>query len=262
MKKYAFIVLLSWCLLLPVWSKQQTIVPLMDQLQQSTCDSLKHALNEQTKAALMNYLRANNAMKAPIDSIPYTGSVYDADSTLRIISWNYALQDGSYGCNALLIKSQRHKAPLLHAFSTQKAQLPNEKKRYTSKNWYGALYYRIIKQKNRYLLLGYSTYCPTTRVKLIEVLRYEKNKPYWGEKIFDIGKQQPYRVVFEYSSRVQMLLHYDAMQEGFIFDHLSPEEPSMKGIKAYYGPDFSYDGLFYCKKKWTLQEDLNVKNAE
>ena len=52
------------------------------------------------------------------------------------------------------------------------------------------------------------------------------------------------------------------MKKGFIFDHLSPEEPSMEGIKASYGPDFSYDGLFYRKKKWTLVSDLDVKNRE
>lgn len=242
------------------WASQKSLAPLLEQLQQADADSVKIALNKQIKTQLLAYLQANHAFTACIDSLPYIGSVYDADSTLRIVSWNYGLTSGNYGCNAIVVKNRRNKAPWVHVLSTESVSLPNEQKKYTAKNWYGALYYRIIKQKNRYLLLGYTMYQPATRVKLIDVLAYDNGKPYLGEKLFDWNGKIKRRIVFEYSSMVQMLLHYDEVQKGFVFDHLSPEEPSMKDIKAYYGPDFSYDGLFYKKQKWTLQEDLNVKN--
>lgn len=262
--KKALVIAMGWMLAFSAaWANQQTISQLMEQLQlRQLSDSLKQATNEHIKESLITYLKTHDALRVSVDSIPYMGSVYDADSTLRIISWNYHLQTGKSGCNAIFIKSERKKAPLIHVFSTQQVQLPLEKKRYTPKNWYGALYYRIIKHKQRYLLLGYTMYQPATHVKLIEVLTYEKGKPILGDKIFDIQGKSPYRVVFEYNSMVQMLLRYDSMQKGFIFDHLSPEEPSMEGIKASYGPDFSYDGLFYRKKKWTLVSDLDVKNRE
>lgn len=261
MKKIACLICLYTCLV-SAFATQKETASALQQLQQPAPDSVKIAVNEQVKTALLAYLQANHAFTARIDSMPFIGSVYDADSTLRIISWNYGMENGNYGCNAVLVKNKRKKEPLIHVLSTSNVTLPTEQKRYTAKNWYGALYYRIIKQKDKYLLLGYTMYQPATRVKLIDVLEYEKDKPYFGEKLFDWNGKIKRRVVFEYGSMVQMLLHYDEMQKGFVFDHLSPEEPSMEGIKAYYGPDFSYDGLFYRKQKWTLQEDLNIKNGE
>lgn len=260
MKKIAllFCMLCSW----GAFASQHTLIPMMQRLQSTLPDAAKHSLNDSIKTQMLQHLQSQNAFTARLDSVPFVGSIYDADSTLRIVSWNYALTDGTYGCNAILVKKERRKAPLVHVLSTKKVELPNIQKKYTAKNWYGALYYRIVKHKNTYLLLGYTMYQPATRVKMVEVLQYDNNKPYLGDKIFDWKGKIQRRAVFEYGSMVQMLLHYDEAQKGFVFDHLSPEEPSMEGIRAYYGPDFSYDGLFYTKKKWTLQEDLDIKNRE
>ena len=261
MKKYVWIIccLLGFC---NAYAAQQPLISLMQRLQQSMPDSSKHHLSNKIQTQMAQYLNDNQAFTALLDSVPFVGSIYDADSTLRIVSWNYALQDGTYGCHAIFVKKERRKAPLIHVWQTRNVQLPSLQKKYTTKNWYGALYYRIVKHKNTYLLLGYTMYQPATRVKLIEVLQYENNKPVLGDKIFDWNGKIQRRVVFEYNSMVQMLLHYDEAAKGFVFDHLSPEEPSMEGIRAYYGPDFSYDGLFYRKKRWTLQEDLDIKNRE
>ncbi len=260
MKKIALIVGCLLCSMCSIHATQKSLAPLLMQLQQVVADSIKHATNQQLIEQLTTYLSQQNALRARIDSLPYIGAVCDKDSTLRIVSWNYGLQNGSYATNAIFIKKVGKNKNLLHVFSTQQAQLPQPKKVYQAKNWYGALYYRIVKQKNRYLLLGYSTYQPDTRVKLIDVLNYRSNKPVLGESAFDCQGKKQHRMVFEYSSRVQMQLQYDESRKAFIFDHLSPEEPSMQGIRAYYGPDFSYDGLFYRKKYWTLQEDLDIKN--
>lgn len=241
---------------------QKDIAPLLEQLNTPISDSLKHSLSQQIEQSLLTYLSSNNALQARIDSLPNIGGVADADSTLRIISWNYGLSDGTYGCHAIFIKKNGKKAPLVHAFSTTQSSLPKNNKKYNASNWYGALYYRIVAHKKKYYLLGYSTYQTSTRVKLIDVLTYTGNRPQLGSKEFLVGQKQPLRMVFEYSSRAQMLLHYDEHQKGFVFDHLSPEEPSMEGIRAYYGPDFSYDGLFYQKRKWTYVSDLNIKNME
>lgn len=241
---------------------QKDIAPLLEQLQTPISDSLKHQVSEQIEQALLSYFSTQNALTARLDSLSYIGGAADADSTLRIVTWNYGLSDGTYGCHAIFIKKNGKKAPLVHAFATTQTTLPEINKKYTAKNWYGALYYRIIYYKKQYYLLGYSTYQTSTRVKLIDVLTYVNNRPVLGSKVFEVKNKLQGRMVFEYSSRVQMLLQYDELQKGFVFDHLSPEEPSMEGIRAYYGPDFSYDGLFYRKKKWELQEDLDVKNVD
>lgn len=256
-------ILLS-CMLLSslVQAAQKDIAPLLEQLHSPIADSLKHVVSKQVEQQLVAYFSDDNLLQKTIDSLTYIGSVADADNTLRIVTWNYGLSDGSYGCHAIFIKKNGKKAPLIHAFSTTQTQLPAIHKKYNAKNWYGALYYRIIYYKKKYYLLGYTTYQTATRVKLIDVLTYQKNKPQLGEKVFEVNNKLQWRMVFEYSSYAQMLLHYDEVQKGFIFDHLSPEEPSMDGIRAFYGPDFSYDGLFYHNKKWVLRSDLDIKNLE
>lgn len=241
---------------------QKDIAPLFMQLQTPIADSLKHQVSQQIEQQLLAYFSTPGGFSARIDSLSYVGGVADTDSTLRIVTWNYGLSDGTCGYHAIFIKKNGKQAPLVHAFSTQQANLPELNKKYTAKNWYGALYYRIVYHKKQYYLLGYNTYQTSTRVKLIDVLSYVNNRPQLGNRIFEMGNKLQGRVVFEYSSRAQMLLQYDELQKGFVFDHLSPEEPSMEGIRAYYGPDFSYDGLFYHKKKWTLKEDLDVKNID
>lgn len=262
MKLRAYWILACMLFATVLQAAQKDIAPLLEQLQLPMADSLKHQVSEQIEQKLVTYFSTKDGLKARIDSLSYIGGVADADSTLRIVTWNYGLSDGTYGFHAIFIKKNGKQAPLVHAFSTTQSTLPEINKKYTAKNWYGALYYRIVYHKKQYYLLGYNVYQPSTRVKLIDVLTYTNNRPVLGSKNFQVKNKVQGRMVFEYSSRVQMLLQYDDAQKGFVFDHLSPEEPSMEGIRAYYGPDFSYDGLFYCKKKWTLQEDLDVKNVD
>ena len=46
-----------------------------------------------------------------------------------------------------------------------------------------------------------------------------------------------------------------------IFDHLIPIEPMYQGIKAYYGPDFTYDAYRIEKKGgWRFEENIDARN--
>ena len=51
-----------------------------------------------------------------------------------------------------------------------------------------------------------------------------------------------------------MSLKFEPEYNRIIYDHLSPETPSMTGFYSYYVPDFSYDAFVFYKSKWILQE--------
>ena len=53
-----------------------------------------------------------------------------------------------------------------------------------------------------------------------------------------------------------MSLKYESDRERIIFDHLSPESPSMKKFRSFYVPDMSYDAYTFQDSKWILKEDV------
>jgi hypothetical protein len=70
------------------------------------------------------------------------------------------------------------------------------------------------------------------------------------------------RVFFEHSNKAFMSLNYDADRESIIFDHLSPETPSLIGFYEYYVPDLSYDQLTLSNNKWVLNENIVSVNGK
>jgi hypothetical protein len=59
-----------------------------------------------------------------------------------------------------------------------------------------------------------------------------------------------------------MSLRYDEQRDKIIFDHLSPESPSMKDFREYYVPDMSYDAYSFVNNKWHLIEDIIAINKK
>ena len=95
---------------------------------------------------------------------------------------------------------------------------------------------------------------------MIDFLSLEKKRPTFGQKVFKKGNKTFSRMVFEYSYMANMSLVYNSETKQFVFDHLSPEEPSMKGLYQYYGPDFSVDILQERGKIWEYKSDVDVRN--
>ena len=190
------------------------------------------------------------------------GAVISDDQKVKIISWNYKKNDGTYAYESIIIKNTNKKKPNVKVWnmSCHTAFKPTDNKTYKPSTWYGALYYNIISWKGKYILLGYSTYNNISKVKLIEVLSFEKKYPTFGSKVFKKENKTHSRMVFEYSYMANMNISYNAEKKEFIFDHLSPEEPSMKGLYQYYGPDFSFDALRENRKIWEYTEDIDARN--
>ena len=135
-----------------------------------------------------------------------------------------------------------------------------------AKNWYGALYYKILpieyNGKTDYTLLGWDGGTSESNFKIIDVLTFSGNNVKLGSPVFIKKKEVLKRVVFEYSDKSSMSLKYEDKYDRIVFDHLSPESPSLAGVYSFYVPDFSYDAYIWDNESWVLNEDVITINNE
>jgi hypothetical protein len=131
--------------------------------------------------------------------------------------------------------------------------------------WYGALYYDIIEVENGeqkyYTLLGVDQNNMFSTKRVIEIVFINKaGELVFGHPIFKINDQIISRVIFEYSSRSNMVLNWAEQIGMIVFDHLTPLQPNFAGDFQFYVPDFSFDGFQFSNSFWEYMSDIDVKN--
>lgn len=189
------------------------------------------------------------------------------DKKIRILTWTLPPEVGIYRCYGfILLKDSKTKTTKVFKLKEQEEKIEKpEHKIFHSNNWLSCVYYNIItkkyKNKTWYTLLGWSGNDGITNKKIIEILTItQKGEPVFGAPVFQLRKLKSNRMIFEYNPQAIMFMNYDEKKQMILFDHLSPNEPSMTGRFQYYGPDFSVDGLKFKKGIWILEEDVDAKN--
>ncbi len=220
---------------------------------------------DETEQKVDSVFSNSDPFTADLTQLNNVGSILSDDGKLRIVSWNNRKDDGNFEYYTYLIFKKNNKTkPFVHKLHCPIATKPNNNGKYTANNWYGSIYYNAFATKTGYLLLGYQTYKDISRVKMIEPLAISKKEVVFGNDIFILDTNKPdkpqSRAVFEYSSKAIMSITYDNAERRFVFDHLSPENPNMKGLFQYYGPDFSYDALK--SKKKILASDSGYRHTK
>jgi len=194
-----------------------------------------------------------------------------ADNLVSIYTWLIPLKDGSYNHYGILCVNRKSGVEVV---SLQDKSANQDRPEYIwgkPENWYGAIYYDIQffkhKKNKYYLLFGYRPGDTKIQQKLLEVITIEDDRVKFGAKIFDTPKvfdrkykQRPYRLVFSYNKKVVASVKWNESQKVIVMDHLSPPDASLMGQWEYYGPDFSYDGLFWEKGKFKLESDIKIKS--
>ncbi|MGA0245597.1 MAG: hypothetical protein ACO3JZ_02885 [Schleiferiaceae bacterium] len=132
--------------------------------------------------------------------------------------------------------------------------------------WVGGICYDIITKKSKgqksYTLL---TFRPgrTYHTKYIDAIEPGKSRKqlHFGSKIFNIQSngdehylRRPYRIQFRYNSSVSVAVRWDGKHSGIICDHLAPSKENLKEKWFAYGPDFSYDRIYWERGKWYIEE--------
>ena len=256
---------------------EESLKLLFDSIYYSTDDSLKIELNNQV-LDIFEYMLYNDAsFNYPFDSLTRIGKIKSRDGLLRIYNWNIAFSDKTnkyFGFIQYYSKSKKEYLiyPLID--KSEEISMP-EKQSLDNTNWYGALYYKIIEtesgHRKYYTLLAWDGYSDLITRKIIDVLYFTMSgKPHFGYGMFYMNKTdkansrklRKKRVIFSYSQKAKMTLHYDKKHEMIIFDHLSPSSPHLKGNYQYYGPDWTYEGLYLKKGKWINEIDVDVRNPK
>jgi hypothetical protein len=224
-------------------------------------------LKREAKAAslfekVLSTLELDGTFNFPFDSLKKIGKIYSPDHRLRIYTWNIPVGvDQNLYYAVFQYYSKRDKKYYL-----QKAQSTDDFKGQISlKNWPGALYYETVETKHAgqkyYTLLGLDMGNMLTNKKVIDVVSIDDfDSLYFCHDLIKYNDRMADRVVFEFNEQVTMTLKYNPTVDMIVFDHLSPEKPSLEGNYVFYGPDFSYDGLKFEKGIWVQYKNLNVTN--
>jgi len=244
----------------------QSIKILYDKLFFAKNDSVKIAVNNIIIKELKEYCEERKNFKKDFEDIKNLSVLKSDDDYIYILTWALQLsgKNMQYFGFIKYFNVNRGKYYIEELAENQPLSNDLKNKKIYSENWYGALYYDIItikyKRKRHYVLLGWNGNDDFTNKKLIDVLYLEDDEiPVLGNNIINYNGQLISRLVFEYGERVSMQLTFDEKKEQIIWDHLSPSKQELSGQYEYYGPDLTFDALFFEKGFWKYLSDIDLK---
>jgi hypothetical protein len=249
-------------------AKDDSLVILYKAIDKSQTDKQRRNANDAFIKALTLFSH-KDLFNAPFDTLGKTISILDApDKTFRIITWTVYYYKGVYDFYGFIL-SRQNDSIVSYPLIDNSAKTPKpEEVTTTNADWYGALYYKIIKsgtvEDPYYVLLGWDGNDLFTNRKVIDALWFDENYiPNFGKPVFQFKEEDlRQRVVFEFAERATMELRYEPKDNLIIFDHLSPDKPEREGHPDNYGSDFSFDALQFDDYKWNLLENINIKNPK
>ena len=230
-------------------------------------DSEKKSANARFLKTLERVLRHDGSFAHPFKSLKTIAILESADGKFRLFNWNRPLNNGTYKYYGIVQTAPSKKeTSRLYIFESIEEKLPQpEMTTLNIKNWYGALYYKLIPMKNKgqrvYTLLGWDGNNNLTTKKIIDVLHFsDVGVPKFGLPLFEIDDQLKSRLIFEYRNMAVMSVRYYAKGKRIVVDHLSASDESLKGNPQFMAPDGSYDAYRFKKGKWRLEKDFDAKN--
>jgi len=237
---------------------------LFDKLEYAENDFTRDSINKIISSELEIFINENNL--SDLQEINNLSVLISEDKKVEIITWPVLYSDftfkyygfvqyyqedfGRYTVEKLIDKSENIINPERQILNTD--------------NWYGAFYYKLIfkkyKKNKLYILLGWDGNNDLTNRKIIDVFYLDENQePVFGKTVFESDKGIKNRCIFEYKEGISMNLRYDEKKGVIIWDHLSPSSPELKGHYEYYGPDLTFDALYFEKGIWKYIPDYIIR---
>lgn len=215
---------------------------------------------------LVDALKIPGSFAYPFDSVPILSLLYPNDSSFRVITWQVALEGGSYRYFGA-IQMNNSKELKLYPLIDRTDSIASPHDTVLSPTcWYGAFYYNLIetkaKGKSYYTLFGFDGNDLFSRIKVMDVLHFEEGKPVFGAPIFDIpdsiAETFPYvvkrpltRFMVYYKFDAKLTLNYNPDDNIVVFDHIKSTHDFGKDIPVSLVPDGSYDAFEWKNGKWT-----------
>lgn len=250
--------------------KEQRLNEALLKFRAAKTDEEMDRLNLSFKKEMEAFLKLDGAFDYPFTLLKTIAVLDSEDGLVRIINWNIEYTDYSYSYGGFVLRKEegKEKVVVTELIDKTDAYTPKPEGIVEAKNWYGALYYKIIPfghhGKTEYLLLGWDGGTTGSNFKLMDVLSFSGNTPRFGSPVFKANRTTLKRVVYEYSNMANMSMRFDEKNGRVVFDHLSPESPMLEGVFSYYIPDMTYDAYRYDfdSEVWVLQEDVIMTNPD
>lgn len=194
------------------------------------------------------------------------------DKRFAIYTWQRPDAEGVYQRFGLVAGEFKGETKVT-VLEDQLEQIPDlQFDRCKPEEWPGAIYYAIRPmkgEKEKYLLLGLAMGKELNR-KVIEIIEVGKRgKVSFGSRNFKVDewmdktlRKPPLRLVLTYNAKYSATVRWNENAEMIIMDHLGPPEPKMKGFYQVYGPDFSYDALYWEDGWWHLKSGVSFNTGQ
>lgn len=232
----------------------------------------RDSANQLFRAELLSFLEEEDNYKRSLPQVSNMLRLESPDGRFAIYTWQrpdaqrkyqrYGLVAGEFKGEIKVIELKDHLAEISDL----------QFQRCEAENWPGAIYYAIRPmpgEKYKYLLLGLAMGEPLNQ-KIIEIIKVGKRgKVSFGEKHFRVDEwmdrtlnRPPRRLVLTYNAKYSATARWNEQAEMVIMDHLAPPEPKLKGLYQMYGPDFSYDALYWDDGWWRLKSGVNFNTGQ
>jgi len=245
---------------------QDSLRVLGDTMIDSGDEMVREASCYQFIKVLVRALKINQSFQFPFDSLQRISILQPSDQTFRIFTWALRFEDSTYRYYGTIQMNDPKGLKLFPLFDNSPFMLTPDDSVLTAKKWFGALYYRLIAEKNAqgkpyYFLLGWDGNDKNSNKKLIEVLSFNsKKEPVFGASMFYFGQYEPAnkskRFIIQYKEDARVSLNYDEEMQMIICDHLQPQSESTKDDHSTYVPDGTYEGFKWESGKWHHVENV------
>lgn len=240
---------------------EDTLSLLMDKVLDDDDVTSRIRSDSMVTRSLVRALKIPYSFYYPFDCVQTITIAYPNDSSFRILTWQYKINEQVYRQKGAIQMNTRDGSLLLYPlFDVSEYGIsPNDSVRVT-KNWIGAIYYKIVQKEFKgqqfYTLLGYDENGFRSTKKWIDILTFDHNKqPQFGGDYFVFDKKDTLwqtgwkRFNIEFKKEGRARLNYDPEKDMIIFDHLISEsnEPEKKYSLV---PDGDYEGLQWKDGKW------------
>lgn len=227
-------------------------------------DESKEQSNASFKALLLQAIEIEGSFDYDFKGIQAI-SILKTEN-LKIYNWTLPKKDLTYEFFAYVqVKIGKEKYKTTELFDKSILLENPEYKPLTTKNWYGALYHKIIYDKklgkNVYTLLGWNGGTNLTNQKVIEVMTISNNGSIkFNSSLLKVGKKAQKRVVFHYAESAVMSLKYKENEKTIVFDFLAPPSSNLNGVFEYYGPSLDrFDSFKIENGKWEFYPNYDAK---
>ena len=223
------------------------------------------AINKEFKIELKKVLKLDVAFTYDFKFLKKSMStITSPDEAFRLFNWNIEMESGINNFHCFILTKKGKTIELRDNYRF--IQNP-ELKTLTQRNWFGALYYKIIPMKRgKYTLLGWNGKDDITTMKVIEAMTLSRKSVKFGLDIFEIPDERlnKKRHILEYANDAYVSMKYYETKESkqIVFSHVGPSTPQVEGFYQYYYPDGTDSFELTNKGNWSFKIDSKYKNPK